>query len=332
MSAKLITLVVALTLPLPLAVLAATLTAQAQPAGKVYRIGFLWDSPAVFPDAIEAFRQGLRDLGYVEGRNLIIEYRWAEGKPERMLQLAKELVQLNVDVIMAPSSPYTGAAKRVTSTIPIIFMSHADPVGTGHVASLGRPGGNITGLSIMMTETNVKGLELFKAAVPGLSRVAVIWDPATPSHGPSLKAVEAAGPLLGLRILSVAVRSATEYESAFSAMARERADGVLVLSTPLFIAGAKRLAELALTHRLPSLFGPKHHVAAGGLMSYSPDRPYLYRRGALFVDKILKGAKPADLPVEQATKFELIINLKTARTLGLTIPRSVLARADQIIE
>jgi putative ABC transport system substrate-binding protein len=175
-------------------------------------------------------------------------------------------------------------------------------------------------------------LELFKEAIPGLSRVAVIWDPATPSHGPGLKAVEVAGPALGLRIQSVAVRSATEYESAFTAMVREHADGVLVLSTPLFIAGAKRLAELALKHKLPSLFGPKHHVAAGGLMSYSPDRPDLYRRGAVFVDKILKGAKPADLPVEQPTKFEFVINLKTAKALGLTIPHSMLIRADEVIK
>jgi len=314
-----------------LALGAVPLAAVAQPAGKVYRIGFLWDSPAAFPDAIEAFRQGLRDLGYVEGRNIAIEYRWAEGKPERMRELAEELVRLKVDLIMAPSSIYTGAAKRATSTIPIVFLSHADPLRSGHIASLGHPGGNITGVSLMMTETNVKGLELFKEAVPGLSHVAVIWDPATPSHGPGLKAVEAAGPSLGLRILSVPVRSATEYESAFSTMMRERADGVLVLSTPLFIAGAKPLAELALTHKLPSLFGPKHHVLAGGLMSYSPDRPALYRRGAIFVDKILKGAKPADLPVEQPTKFELVINLKTARAIGLTIPKSVLTRADEVI-
>ena len=314
------------------AVFSAPLAAEAQQAGKVYRVGFLWESPTVFPDAIEAFRQGLRDLGYVEGRNIAIEYRWAEGKPERMREFAEELVRLKVDVIMAPSSVYTGAAKRATSTIPIIFMSHADPIRSGHVASLARPGGNITGLTIMMTETNVKGLELFKEAVPGLSRVAVIWEPATPSHGPGLKAVEVAGPALGLRIQPVAVRSATEYESAFSAIVRERAGGVLVLSTPLFIAGAKPLAELAITHKLPSLFGPKHHVAAGGLMSYSPDRADLYRRGAIYVDKILKGAKPADLPVQQPTKFELAINLKTAKALGLTIPPSLLHRADQVIQ
>lgn len=312
--------------------LAGALAAEAQPAGKLYRIGFLWDGPAVFPDEIQAFREGLRDLGYVEGQNLAIEYRWAEGKPERMRELAEELVRLNVDIIVAPSSVYTGAVKRATSTIPIIFLSHADPLGSGHVKSLARPGGNATGLTIMMTETNVKGLELFKEAVPGLARVAVVWDPATPSHGPGLKAVEAAGPSLGLRIQSVPVRSASEYESAFSTMVRERADGVLVLSTPLFIAGAKSLADLALRHKLPSLFGPKHHVAAGGLISYSPHRADLWRRGAVFVDKILKGARPADLPVERATRFELVINKMTAKALGLTISSSVLARADEVIE
>jgi putative ABC transport system substrate-binding protein len=312
--------------------LTAPLASFAQQQGKIWRIGLLWDSPDVFPDALEAFRQGLRELGYVEGRNVAIDYRWAEGKPERMRELAEELVRLKVDVIMAPSSIYTGAAKRATAKIPIIFMSHADPLGSGHVASLARPGGNVTGLSLMMTETNVKGLELFKEAVPALARVAVIWDPATPSHGPGLKAVEAAGPALGLRIQSVPVRSATEYDDAFSAIIRERANGVLVLSTPLFIAGAKRLAELALRHNLPSLFGPKHHVEAGGLMSYSPDRADLWRRCAIYVDKILKGAKPADLPVQQPTKFELVVNLKTAKTLGIKIPQLVLLRADQVIE
>jgi len=308
------------------------LAARAQQPGKIYRIGFLWDSPNAFLDALEAFRQGLRDLGYVEGRNIVIEYRWAEGKPERMRELAEELVRLKVDVIMAPSSIYTAAAMRATSTIPIIFMSHADPLGSGHVASLARPGGNITGLSLMMTETNVKGLELLKEAVPGISRVAVIFDPATPSHGPGLKAVKAAGPALGLRVQPVPVRSAAEYDSAFTAIVGERADAVLVLSTPLFIAGATRLAELCLAHKLPSLFGPKHHVQQGGLMSYSPDRADLWRRGAIYVDKILRGIDPADLPVQQPTKFELAINLKTAKSIGLTIPPAFLARADEVVE
>ena len=308
------------------------LAAHAQQPGKVYRIGFLWDSPDAFVDALEAFRQGLHELGYVEGQTITIEYRWAEGKPERMRELAEELVRLKVDVNMAPSAIYTAAAQRATSTIPIIFMSHADPLGSSHVADLARPGGNITGLSLMMTETNVKGLNLFKEAVPGISRVAVIFDPATPSHGPGLKAVKVAGSTLGLQVQSVAVRSATEYDSAFAAIVRERADAILVLSTPLFIAGAKRLAELCLAHKLPSLFGPKHHVQEGGLMSYSPDRADLWRRGAVYVDKVLRGIDPADLPVQQPTKFDLVINLKTAKLIGLTIPPTLLGRADEVIE
>jgi putative ABC transport system substrate-binding protein len=306
--------------------------AAAQTAGKVHRIGFLWDGPDVFPDAIEAFRRGLRDLGYVEGRNLTIEYRWAHGKPELMRELAEELVRLKVDVIVAPSSVYTGAAKQATTAIPVVFVSHADPLRSGHVATLARPGGNVTGLSLMMTETNVKGLELFKEVIPGSSRIAVMWDPATPSHGPGLKAIESAAPPLRLQVQSVPVRSPAEYEAAFTAMARERADGVLVLSTPMFIADAARLAELALARKLPSLFGPRHHVAAGGLMSYSPDRRELFRRGAVFVDKILKGANPATMPIEQPTKFELVINLRTAKSLGLPISPAMLARADEVIQ
>ena len=313
-------------------VAAVPFAAHAQQAGKIHRVGLLWDSPDVFADEIEAFRQGLRDLGYVEDRNLVIEYRWGKGKPDRMQALAEELVRLKVDVIVAPSSIYTEAAKQATSTIPIIFMSHADPLGSGHVANLAYPGGNATGLSLMMPETTVKGLELFKEVVPTLSRVAVIFDPATPSHRPSLKAAEAAGPKLSLRIQPVPVRSATEYESAFSSIVRERADGVLVLSTPLFIAGAKQLAHLATAHKLPSLFGPSHNVQAGGLMSYSPDRAEQWRGAAIYVDKILKGAKPADLAVQQPTKFELVINLKTANALSLTVPPSLLSRADKVIE
>ena len=315
-----------------LMLLAGALGAAAQPAGKVYRIGFLWDGPDVFPEAIEAFRRGLRDLGYIEGRNLSMEYRWAHGKPERMRELAEELVRLKVDVIVAPSSVYTSAAKQATSTIPVVFVSHADPLRSGHVATLARPGGNVTGLSLMMTETNVKGLELFKEVVPKASRIAVMWDPATPSHVPGLKAIESAAPPLGLQVQSVPVRSPAEYKAAFSAMARERADGVLVLSTPMFIADAPRLAELALAHKLPSLFGPKHHVAAGGLMSYSPDRGDLFRRGAVFVDKILRGAQPASMPVEQPTKFELVINLRTAKSLGIVISPAMLARADEVVQ
>jgi putative ABC transport system substrate-binding protein len=312
--------------------LAAPLAAWAQQAGKVYRIGFVWDSPAVWPHALEAFRQGLRDLGWVEGKNIVIEYRWAEGRFDRLPSLMEELVRLKVDLIVAPTSIYTGAAKRATSTIPIVFMSHADPIGSGHVASLARPGANATGLTIIMSETMAKSLELLKAAIPGLTRVAVIWDPAKPSHVPGLKAVEVAGRTLGIRLQAVAVRSATEFDSAFSAMPQERAGAVLVLSTPVFMGDAKRLAELALTHKLPTMFGPREHVEAGGLLSYGPDRADPYRRAAAYVDKIPKGANPAGLPVQQATKFELVINLKTAKAFGLTIPQSVLLRADQIIE
>jgi putative ABC transport system substrate-binding protein len=200
------------------------------------------------------------------------------------------------------------------------------------VASLAQPGGNATGLSLMMTETNVKLLELLKAAVPGLARVAVVFDPATPSHGPGLRAVEIAGPALGLQLQALAVRSASEYDDAFAAMTRERAGAVLFLSTPLYTAGARRLAELALTHRLPSIYAPREHVEVGGLMSYGPDRADLWRRGAIYVDKVLKGAKPADLPVQQPTKFDLAVNLRTAKSLGITIPEAFLLRADKIIE
>lgn len=286
----------------------------------------------MWPYALDAFRQGLRELGWIEGQNLTIEYRWAEGRFDRLPALAEDLVQRQVDVIVAPTSIYTGAARHATSTIPIVFASHADPIGSGHVASLARPGGNITGLTIVMSETSAKGLDLFKEALPGLSRVAVIWDPATPSHGPGLKAVEATGRALGLRLQSVPVRSSSEFESAFSAIVREHAGGVLILSTPLFMGGARSLADLSLRHKLPTIFAAREHVEAGGLLSYGPDRVDLYRRAATYVDRILKGARPADLPVEQATRFELVINARTAKALKLTISPSVLARADQIIE
>jgi putative ABC transport system substrate-binding protein len=304
----------------------------AQQAGKVYRVGFLWDSPAVWPHALEGFRRELRDLGWVEGQNIAVEYRWVEGRVDRLPDLASELVRLKVDVIVAPTSIYAEAAKRATSTIPIVFASHADPIGSSHVASLARPGGNLTGFTVMMSDTAAKSLELFKEVLPGLSRVAVIWDPATPSHGPGLKAVEVMSQALGVRLQTVAVRSATEFDGAFSAIVQEHAGGVVVLSTPLFIGAAVRLAELAITHKLPTMFGPRENVEAGGLLSYGPDRADLYRRAAGYVDKILKGSKPADLPVQQPTKFEFVINLKTAKALGLEVPPTLLARADEVIE
>jgi putative ABC transport system substrate-binding protein len=306
--------------------------ALSQQASKVHRIGFLWENANTFPDALEAFRQELRRLGYIEGSNLTIEFRWAEGDVDRMREFAQDLVRLQVELIVAPSSIYTAAAKEATATIPIVFMSHADPLRTGHVASLAHPGGNATGFSLMMTETNVKGLELLKEALPNLSRVAVLYEPATPSHGPGLKAANEAGPTLGLRIQPVPAPSAAEFDNAFSAMSAERAQAVLVLSTPLFIAGAKPLAQLGLKYKVASLYGPKQHVLAGGLMSYSPDRADLWRRGAGYVDKILKGAKPADLAVQQPVKYELAINLKTARAIGIEMSPMLLARADEVIE
>ncbi len=308
------------------------LAARAQQPAKVYRVGFLWDSPAVWPHALEGFRGQLRHLGWVEGQNIVTEYRWAEGRFDRLPELAEELVRLKVDVIVAPTSIYTAAAKRATSTIPIVFASHADPIGSGHVASLARPGGNITGFTIMMSETTAKGLEILKEVVPGLSRVAVLWDPATPSHRPGLNAIEVMAQALGLRLQTLAVPGVTEFDGAFAAMVRERAGAVVVLSTPLFMGGASRLAELALKHKLPTMFGPREHVEAGGLLSYSPDRADLYRRAATYVDRILRGEKPADLPVQQPTKFELVINLKTAKTLGIDVPPTLIARADEVIE
>ena len=306
--------------------------AAAQRTGRIPRIGFLWDTPVVWPHALEGFRQGLRDLGWIDGKNIIVEYRWAEGDFERLPSMVDELVRLKVDLIVAPTSIYTGAARRATATIPIVFASHADPIGSGHVVSLARPGTNATGLTIVMSETTAKSLELLKTVVTGLSRVAVVWDPATPSHTPVLNAAKAAGRALGLQVQTVAVRSATEFDSAFSAIVREHAGAALVLSTPLYMGGTQQLADLALKHKVPTLFGSREHVDAGGLLSYSPDRADLYRRAATYVDKILKGTHPADLPVQQATRFELAINLKTARALGLAIPQSVLVRADQLVE
>jgi len=308
------------------------LATRAQQAGKLYRVGFLWDSPAVWPDALASFDKGLRERGWIPGRNIVVEYRWAEGKFSRLDELAKELVELKVDVIIAPTSIYAGAAKRATTTIPIVFVSHADPIGSGHVASLARPGGNLTGLALMMTETNAKGLELLREVRPTLSRVAVIWDPATPSHGPGVKAIESRGRAMGLRIYAVAVRTLDELDGAFATIAEEKAQAVVVLSTPLFIGGAKKLAGLALKHELPTVFGPRAHAEVGGLLAYGPDRANLFYRAANFVDQILKGAKPADLPVQQPTVFELVVNLKTARAIGVTIPESILLRADEVIE
>ena len=312
-----------------LAPVARSLRAQTR---RIPRIGFLWETPDTFQDAMHAFKTSLRGLGWIEGKNVIIEHRWTEGRPERLQPLADELARLKVDLIVAPSSIYTGAAKRATATIPIVFFSHADPVGSGHVMNLAHPEGNVTGFSLMMTETNVKLLELLKDMNPGVTHVAAIWDPATPSHGPGLKAIEAASRSLGLKLSAFPVRDLNQLDDTFTAIAKARVDGVLVLSTPKYIAQGVQIAQLALKHKLATLFGPRSHVEEGGLMSYSPDRADLWRRGASYVDKILRGAKPADLPVQQPTKFELSMNRKTLQALGLKVPPDFMLRVDTIIE
>jgi ABC-type uncharacterized transport system substrate-binding protein len=316
------------------ALLAAPLGGEAQQPGKVYRIGVLTNKASDPAEARlwQAFRSGLRERGWIEGQNILIEFRAAEGNTARLPELAADLVRLKVDLIVARASIWVQPAKEATSSIPIVFLTHADPVGTGHVASLARPGGNITGLAVLMTDLAPKGLELLVSAVPVAKRIAVLWNPDAPSHPQALKALEDAGRALRVQLQAVGARTAGELEGAFAAMDRARAKAVLVLATALFLAERQRVAELAIKHRLPTMSNFKDAVEAGGLMSYSPNWDDLYRRGAIYVDKILKGAKPADLPVEQATKFELVINLKTAKALGLTIPPSLLQRADQVIE
>jgi putative ABC transport system substrate-binding protein len=315
-------------------VLATTpLAAEAQPAGKVPRIG--WLAPSSAPAAahvIEAFRQGLRDLGYVEGKDILIEYRWAAGRYERLPNLAAELVRLNVDVIFAVMTVAALPAKNATRTIPIVTVAATDPE-QGLVASLARPGGNITGLTFTTgPEIVSKQLQLLSEAVPMVSRVALLWNPANPAAEPFLRQVEVAAQSSRLELQRVEVRGPDEFESAFSVMTRGRAGALLVVADPIFFVHRTRLVDLATKSRLPTMLPTREHVEAGGLMGYGPSLPDLFRRAAAYVDKILKGAKPADLPVEQPTTFELIINLKTAKALGLTIPPSMLLQADRVIE
>jgi putative ABC transport system substrate-binding protein len=314
-------------------IVVAPLAAEAQQTAKVARIGYLSNDLAGSPHLPEAFRQGLRDLGYVEGRNVVIEYRDVEGKLERYPALAAELVALKVDVIVALGYPGTLAAKNATNTIPIIMVAVADPVRIGLIASLVRPGGNITGLTLLAgTEIVGKHLELLKEAVPNLSRVAVLWNPANPMHVLRLREVEVAGRSLRVQLQILKAQGPEEFDSAFAAMTRERAGALYVVGDPMLRQHRRRLAELAAKSRLPAVYELKDHVEAGGLMAYGPSILDMYWRAATYVDKILKGAKPADLPVEQPTKFELVINMKTAKALGLTIPQSLLLRADQIIQ
>ncbi|MEO5844095.1 MAG: ABC transporter substrate-binding protein, partial [Caldimonas sp.] len=306
--------------------------AVAQSVGKIKRIGYLASGSRTF-GLHESFQQGLRELGWVAGQNIEIEYRFADGRFERLPELVAELVRLKVDVIVAQPTTAAQAAKNATSTLPIVMINVGDPVGIGLVDSLARPGGNVTGPAFGVgLESIPKGLELLKEAVPGVRQIAVLSNPANPAQSLAIQDVKVAAQSLGLRLLLFEARGPQEFDRVFAAMAKEGADGLLVVAESLFISHRTTLAARALQQRLPSMHGVRENVDAGGLMSYGPSLHHSSRRAAAFVDKILKGAKPADLPVEQPTKFELVINLKTARELGLVIPPSLLLRADQVIE
>jgi putative ABC transport system substrate-binding protein len=317
--------------------LARAVTVEAQQPKKVSRLGYLSNTDAATGSArAEGLRLALRDLGYIEGQNIAIEYRYAEGKRDREPQLAAELVRLKVDIIVVSSGDVTiQAAKNATKTIPIVMMGQgSDPVRAGHVESLARPGGNVTGLTNLTRELGGKRLELLKEAVPKLSRVAVLYDPANP---PSLHEVKELLPAdaraLKLTIQPWEIRAVDDFEKVFAALNKQRPDGLYVVTAgPVMRPNEKRIAGFALKSRLPSVYDSRGYVEAGGLMSYGADLADSYRRVAIYVDKILKGAKPADLPVEQPTKFELVINLKAAKQIGLTIPPNVLARADRVIK
>ncbi len=314
--------------------LAAPMATDAQQPAKVPRIGFLEaGSPSVNRHFANAFRQGLHDLGYVEGQNIIIEERWAEGKTERFPDLLGELIRLKVDVIVQASSPGALAAKRATATIPIVFVGVSDPVATGLVAGLARPGGNITGLSLAFSEGFAgKWVELIKEMVPRGSRFALLWNPDGGGIGASVKETQIAAAALGVRLRSFEVRDQNQLDGAFAAMTGRRLAGLIVVTDPLTLRHRTRIVELAAKSRLPAMYGFGEFVRAGGLIAYGPSVPDMFRRAATYVDKILKGAKPADLPVEQPTRFELVVNLKTAKALGLTIPQSIFIRADQVIQ
>ena len=274
----------------------------------------------------------MRDLGYVEGKNLAIEWRFAEGEYERLPGMAAELVQLKVDVIMALGPPAIVAAQKATTTIPIVVVTSVDPVGAGFVKSLARPGGNITGLSNLAGDISSKHLEMLLAVMPKVSRVAVLVNPANPAHAAMLKNVQATAQKIGIKVLPVQAQTPHEIEGAFSMMSREAVGAVIVALDPFLIQQERQIAELAVKHRLPSIFANREYAEAGGLLSYGQNQVDIYRRAATYVDKILKGAKPGELPIEQPTKFELVINLKTAKALGIIIPQSLLLRADEVIQ
>jgi putative ABC transport system substrate-binding protein len=326
---------VGFTVTLILSMLTVPLTSQAQPAAHVPRLGLLIPSAvSAVASRLEAFRQGLRDLGYVEGRNITLEYRFAEGQADRLPALVAELVRLPVDVLVVDGTVAIRAAQHATTTIPIIMAVSGDPVGVGLVASLAQPGGNITGLSSRAPELSGKRLELLKEAVPTLSRVAALWHRDAPA-GPYITETQAAAQAFGLQLQAFEVGSPDEFDQAFAAMTSAHADALVVIPGAQFFSHQRvveRVAALAMTHQLPTMFGNREAVEAGGLMSYGPNYDEFYRRAATYVDKILKGATPAELPVEQPMKFELIINLKTAKALGITMPPSLLLLADEVIK
>jgi putative tryptophan/tyrosine transport system substrate-binding protein len=306
--------------------------ARAQHPARVFRIGFLgFGNASTWANRVEALRGGLRDLGYIDGKNIVIEFRWTE-TIEQLPELATELVRMNVDVIFAPSSTEVEVARQVTNAIPIVFATHADPVGLGHVASLSRPGGNITGLSGLGADLAVKALEILKEAVPYATRFAVFVTPSAPWHRSFLQAAKVAGTKLDVQVHTASVQTVEDLDGAFAIAARERVDGIFVQPTSLSRSYRVPLAELALKYRLPSMFGGREYVEAGGLMSYAADYVDLTRRAATYIDKILKGGKPADLPVELATKYLLAINLTTAKKLELNLPWFLQQRADEVIE
>ena len=317
------------------ALLAAPFASEAQPTAKVARVGYLANfPPTAAPHLHKAFLQGLRDLGYVEGRNLVIEYRFAEGRIERFPALAAELVALKVDVLIAPPTPAAIAAKQATSTVPIVFIGASDPVTSGLITSLARPGGNVTGLSSASLTLVGKCVELLKLAVPSVTRAAALWQPGAAGERTDremLREAEVAARALGMRLQFVEAREPADIAKAFANIAMASAGALTVLGSVMFFNERRRLVDLAATNRLPAVYTMTEFVEAGGLMAYGQNQADLNRRAATYVDKILKGAKPADLPVEQPTKFEMVVNLKTAKALGITIPQSLLLRADEVI-
>jgi putative ABC transport system substrate-binding protein len=313
--------------------LATPLAAEAQRAGKVYRIGFLGNStPALEANLVGRFREGLRDLDYVEGLNVLIEYRWAEGHYERFPALITELIALKLEVIVTAGTPASLAVKKATTSIPLVMVAVGDPVATGLVASLARPGGNITGLTSIAEEMEGKRLELLREVAPKVSHIAVLWNAGSPIQVIQEREMQAAIRVVGMKILSLGVRTAEQIEDAFATMVRERPGALFVLADRLFLHHRTRIMDFAAQHRLPGVHAYRELVEAGGLMSFGPSYAGMHRRAAYFVDRILRGAKPADLPVERPSKFDLVINLKTAKALGLTIPPSLLQRADHVIE